>query len=234
MSALTDFFERLRAIVFRSRDERELREELDFHVEMETRERRRTGLDESEARRQSLVALGGIERTREDARDARGTRLLHDALADAAYAARTLARRPGFSIVAVLTLAIGIGGTTAVFSAVDAVLLQPLPYAESGSLVRLYQGYGREIAPHGFVTPVHFAEFRNAVSSFESFAAIYTYSELGADIGSGEAVRRIRILPVSAGYFEVLRTQPSPGSAFTRADEVERVRSRTTSTAVRR
>ncbi len=187
---------------------------------MEARQRRRGGLDDAEARRQALVAMGGIERTREDARDARGTRLLDDTARDVAYALRTLARRPGFTIVAVLTLAIGIGGTTAVFSAVNAVLLQPLPYAEPGRLLRLYQGSGQELAPHGFVTPVHFAEFRSRLSSFEGIAALAIYSDLGADIGTGDAVRRIRILPVSADYFDVLRAEPVIGTAFQRSDEV--------------
>jgi predicted permease len=219
MSVFTDLFERLRAIVFRGREERELQEELRFHVDMETEQQRRAGLDQDEARRRSLVALGGIERTREDARDARGTRLLQDGAGDFLYALRTLARSPGFSIVAILTLAIGIGGTTAVFSAVDAVLIQPLPYAQPGQLVRLYMSYGKEVDARGFVTPVHFLEYRSRMSSLSSTAAVVTYNETGADIGTGDAVRRIRLLPVSAEYFDVLGAQPMLGRAFSRDAE---------------
>lgn len=219
MSALSDMIERLRAFVFRRRDERELAEELQFHLDMEAAQNRRGGMDDAEARRRGLLALGGVERVKEDVRDARGTRLVEDTVGDFRFTLRTLARSPGFAIVAILTLAIGIGGTTAVFSAVDAVLLQPLPYQQPGQLVRLYQNDSTHPDDRGFVTPVHFLEFRSRLSSFEATAAIVTYSETGADIGSGDGVRRIRLLPVSADYFDVVRVRPELGRGFSRDDE---------------
>ena len=128
---------------------------------------------------------------------------LEDSIGDFSYTLRTLLRSPGFAIVAILTLAIGIGGTTAVFSAVDAVLLQPLPYAQPGCLVRLYQSR-INAGERGFVTPVHYVELRNRASSFEAMAAIATYDEVGADIGVGDSVRRVHVLPISADYFNVV------------------------------
>src|SRR5574338_91040 len=104
--------------------------------------------------RRSAVALGGVERIKEDARDARGTRSLHDVSRDVAFAVRTLTRNPGFAMVAILTLAVGIGGTTAVYSAVDAVLLQPLPYQRPEQLVRIYYTDARRRIERGYVTPV--------------------------------------------------------------------------------
>jgi hypothetical protein len=219
MSALSDIVERVRAFVFRRRDERELAEELQFHLDMEAAQNRRGGMDDAEARRRGLLALGGVERVKEDVRDARGTRLVEDTVGDFRFTMRTLARSPGFAIVAILTLAIGIGGTTAVFSAVDAVLLQPLPYQQPGQLVRLYQTDSAHPDDRGFVTPVHFLEFRSRLSSLEATAAIVTYSETGADIGSGDGVRRIRLLPVSADYFDVVRVRPELGRGFSRDDE---------------
>jgi predicted permease len=219
MSVLSDLIERLRALAFRGREERELEEELRFHVEMEAAQNQRRGMREEEARRRGHIALGGIERTKEEVRDARGTRLLQDTLGDFAFACRTLSRSAGFAVVAILTLAIGIGGTTAVYSAVDAVLLKPLPYQKPGQLVRLYQYFKGYPDGRNFVTPVHFLDYRSKVSSFDATAAVLTYDEGGADIGAGEAVRRIRVLQVSADYFEVVRQHPVIGSAFRRENE---------------
>ncbi|MFI5211059.1 MAG: ABC transporter permease, partial [Gemmatimonadales bacterium] len=156
---------------------------------------------------------------KEEVRDARGTRLLEDVSKDFGYAIRTLSRSRGFAIVTILTLAIGIGGTTAVFSAVDAVLLQPLPYQEPGRLVRLYQAWSGDPDQRQFVTPVHYLAFRDQLSSFDGVAAILTYNASGADIGSGDDVRRITLLPTSANYFDVVRVQPSLGRGFRVEDE---------------
>jgi len=218
-SMFSDIVERVRSIIFRARDERELVEELRFHEDMEAEQLMRRGQSPSEARRRSALALGGVERVRDDVRDARGTRLLHDGGRDFGFALRTLARNPGFATVAILTLAVGIGGTTAVFSAVDAVLLQPLPYQQPGQLVRLYYTDTRRKEDRGVVTPVHFLDYRQSMASFGSVAALFLYNETGADIGTGDDVRRIRLLPVSADYFDVVRVQPVIGQAFGRDQE---------------
>ena len=138
---------------------------------------------------------------------------------DLEFAVRTLKRAPGFTVVAILTIAVGIGATTAIVSAVDMALLQPLPYQEPGQLVRLYQNDVLHPADRGFVTPVHFVELRRRLSSFSSFASIYTYDETGADVGTGDAARRIRVLPVSADYFDVVRVPPEVGRAFRPEEE---------------
>lgn len=218
MSILSDLVVRLQTLIFRRREERELDEELRTHLEMEAEHRRTLGQSDGEARRDSLVRFGGVERVKDEVRDARGTSLLDNLAADVSFTVRTLLARPGFSLVAILTLAIGIGGTTAVYSAVDAVLLQPLPYQQPGQLVRLFQNDVRHLDDRGFVTPVHFLEYRK-LSSFESIAGTYTYSETGADIGVGDRARKILTLPVSADYFDVVRVHPEIGAAFRREDE---------------
>ncbi|MEO8448419.1 MAG: ABC transporter permease [Gemmatimonadota bacterium] len=219
MSGFSDFIERLRLLLFRRREERELAEELHFHVDMEADQNRRLGLDETEARRRGRIALGGVEQVKEEVRDARGTRLLEETVGDVAHTIRGLVRSPGFSIVVVLTLAIGIGGTTAVFSAVDAVLLQPLPYQQPGQLVRLYQYYAGKTDDVGFVTPVHYLAYRGRMASFESTAAMFTYHQSGADIGGSERPERIQLLPVSPEYFGVVRVQPRLGRGFQAQEE---------------
>lgn len=219
MSVFSDLIERARALLFKTREERELQEELRFHLDMEAEHNKRAGMNDDEARRRGHIALGGVERTKEDVRDARGTRLFEDLAGDFKFAWRTLSRSPGFAIVAILTLAIGIGGTTAVYSAVDAVLLQPLPYQQSGQLVRLYQYFKGHPEDRGFVTPVHFLAYRTEVNSFESVGGEDTYAETGADFGTSDGVRRIKVLRVSADYFDVVRAQPVLGSPFRRQDE---------------
>src|SRR5215813_12874420 len=166
MSIFSDVVERLRSLVFHNREERELDEELRTHLQMEADYRRRRGQPERDAERGSLIALGGVERVKDEVRDARGARWLHDVTSDVAFGLRTLALNPGFTLVTLATLAIGIGGTTAVFSAVDAVLLQPLPYAQPGQLVRMFQHDSLHPDDRSFVTPVHFYEVRRRVSAF--------------------------------------------------------------------
>lgn len=219
MSFISDFTERARALLFRSREERDLQDELRFHLDMEAEQNRRAGMSDDEAHRRSHAALGGVERTREDVRDARGTRLIEDTAGDFMFAFRTLTRSPAFSIVAILTLAIGIGGTTAVYSAVNAVLLRPLPYQQAGQLVRVYQYFKGNPGQRNFLTPVHFLAYRSEMSSFDAVAGVDTYVESGADVDSGDAVHRIRVLQVSADYFDVVRVHPSLGTVFRRTDE---------------
>lgn len=219
MSVLSDLGARLASIFWRGREERELEEELRFHVDMEADRQRRAGAPADAARRRGLIALGGIERTKEDVRDARGTRVLDDTMRDVAFAARTLARSPAFALVVIVTLALGIGGTTAIFSAVDATLVKPLPYQEPGQLVRLYEGFTGDPSPHNFVSPTMFLWYRERLSSFDHFAAGYTYDDKGADIGAGGHSERIHVLEVTAGYFGALRRPPALGREFDSQEE---------------
>src|SRR6185503_10749588 len=114
-----------------------LDEEILFHIERQTEKNLRAGMAPAEARRRAMVQFGGVERARENTRDQLRFRLVEDALRDFRYGARSLLRAPAFTIAAVLTLALGIGATAAMFSVLNGVLLRPLPYPDQDRLIEL-------------------------------------------------------------------------------------------------
>jgi predicted permease len=166
---------RLRSLCQRSRVERELDEEITFHLEMETQElMTRRGLSRAEAQREARRRFGGVERNKEGCRDARGWVGLETTLRDLRQAARRLAASPGFTGVAVVSLALGIGATSALFSVVDAVLLKPLPYPQADRLVSL-----QELRPTGTSNgnPRRLLDWQGA-QAFAGVAGFYTERQL--------------------------------------------------------
>jgi len=117
--------------------EQQLDRELGFHLEQHTADLVARGYDPQEARRQARLALGGPEQVKEECRDARGTRWLEDLAQDLRYALRSLRQRPGFAAVALLTLALGIGATTVMFTVINGVLFRPLHYRDPDRLFTL-------------------------------------------------------------------------------------------------
>jgi len=142
----------------------EMDEELRFHLEMETKKNLRAGMTPREARRQALVAFGGVERFREQVRHERGVQVVDDSIQDVRYALRQLRKHPGFSLVAILTVALGIGATTTIFSVVSGVVLDPLTFREPGRLVRVW--------PQQSFTKSMLVQFRGEVSFLEGLSGI--------------------------------------------------------------
>ena len=137
---------------------------------------------------------------------------------DVVFGARMLRRQPGFTAVAVIALALGIGANTAIFSVVDAVLWRPLPYPESSALISLGEQRIRENRLHGPVAPADFYDWREGNRTFSAMAAV----EPGpVNISGGSEPERARALTATAGFFDVMGIKPVLGRDFTREEETQ-------------
>ncbi len=206
--------------IFRpGRVERELREEILLHLDMEVQKNLRAGLSEREARRKAMMDFGGVDRFEEQARDARPTRSLENVIADLRQARRRLAQSPGFVAVTILTLAIGIGANTAIFSVVSGVLLHPLPFPESQNLVYINSYFapesGYDFADYAVGSPEYF-DYRDQNNALESVAAVSTEPINIVDgVGDPEIIRAGWVSP---SMFTVLRTPPFLGRTLIEED----------------
>jgi putative ABC transport system permease protein len=136
------------------------------------------------------------------------------------FAFRQLWRNPGFAAAVIATLALGIGGTTAVFSMFQAVLLAPLPYEEPGQLVRFYQQEPGKSATRHYLTGTHFSSLRKEAASFEAVTALANSSESGRDMVVAGRAQRLRVLAVTSDYFHTLRSGPLRSPSFEPEDEL--------------
>jgi putative ABC transport system permease protein len=200
---------RLRTLLRRDQVERELAEELRFHVDQLIAENIAAGMTPDGARAAALRTVGGVAQYEEECRDMRRLSLLEDLWKDVRYAARVLRRAPAFTVVAVLTLALGIGATTAIFSVVNGVLLKPLPFAEPERLV----GVWHQRANHGRAT---YFTYRDNQQVFQDIGA-WDGTKLTIT-GRGEP-ERVEALAVSQATLPLLGVRPARGRLFSQEDD---------------
>jgi predicted permease len=207
---------RIAGVFTGQRADEELREELQAHLEMETAENIRRGMPPGEARRQALIASGGLTQAADAVRDRRGLPWIESIAADVRYALRALRHAPAFTAVVVLTLALGIGANTAIFSVVRGVLLKPLPHRDGDRLVYLRQSMdGPGGADIGFSIP-EVTDFRNGA---RSLGGIAEFSPWTLTLQGEEGAARIEVGLVTGNYFEVMGLSPVLGRLTAPSDD---------------
>ena len=229
----TDLILRLRALVRHGHAEGELDEELRFHMEMEARKRRAEGLTDEEARVAARARFGGADLVREECRDVRGLTLLENLARDVRYGARMLCKTPGFTAIAVLSLAIGIGANTAVFSLLDTVLLRMLPVRNPEQLVVAKWGAHADLSlsatwstggtdvdglqTHNVFSWAIFSEMR---SHSRALSDVMGFSPLGpVNAAVGNQAMSTGAMVVSGNYFQALGVSTIVGRPITADDD---------------
>ncbi len=227
----SDLLFRLRALFRRSAVDGELDEELRFHIDQQVEKHLRTGMTREEAERQTRLQFGGLSQVKEDCRDTRGLTFLETTVYDARYAVRQLGKTPVFTLTVVLTLALGIGANAAIFTLVNAVLLQNLPVADPKALIRVgdradccqYSGPNSE-GDYSMFSTDSYEQMRRNTPEFEELAAMQAGFENRPVVmrrdGVHEAAKPRMGEFVSGNYFRMFGLQPAVGRLLSDADDV--------------
>jgi putative ABC transport system permease protein len=208
----SDLLFRLRALFRRDAMDAEMDEELRAHFENHVEKLVASGLSREEALRRARIEFGGYEQLKEDCRDARGVSLIETLFQDLRYALRMLRNSPVFTAVAILTLALGVGANTAIFSVVDSVLLRPLPYQNPAGLVMVWENDSQHPNPHNTVSPPDFLDWQSRNSVFAEMSALF---DQRVNFTGNGLPQEVVIQDVSANFFSVLGVRPILGPGFT-------------------
>jgi len=210
----------VRALLRKSEMDRELDEELRHHIEQQTEQNIRLGMVPEEARNTARKAFGGVELAKEQSRDARGVRWLEDLVHDLRHGVRILIKNPGFTLIAALTLALGIGANTAIFSVVNSVLINPFPYPSGNRLTTLYQKHPIDLpgllpidtAPSGI-----FSDWR---AQQQSFSEMFGFTISSAGFTGAKGAELLTGVAATARFFETLGVKPMLGRGFLPEEEI--------------
>jgi putative ABC transport system permease protein len=202
---------RWRALRHRDEADGELDAELRYHLEREAEQNVRAGMSPEEARTAALRAFGGLSQAREQCREARGVRVFEDLWLDLRYAARTLLKSPAFTLAAVITIALGVGANTAVFSLVNALLLRPLPYDEAGRLIWIWGDNRQQGVSQGYLFPGDIADFGRQSTLLESVAA---WTTVPINLVGETRSERLEGILVSPNFFRTLGVRVAVGRDF--------------------
>jgi len=216
---MSDLLYRLRALVRRGAMERELDDELRFHLERETEKLVQSGLSRGDATRQARLAFGGVERIKDDARDTRGIAWLDVMTQNLRYAIRGVRAKPGFTAAVVLTLGLGIGANAAMFGIVDRLLFRTPEYLRDPSTVnRVFISYttrGRETTDNSF----EYTRYADIARWTTSFSAAAAFAQRPLAVGTGIDAHETPVATVSASYFGFFDARPALGRFFLAAED---------------
>ena len=221
MSGIRESWHRLRTMIGRDRVESGLNEEIRFHIDQQTDKYIRSGMDPLEARRQALIKFGGVERIKEHTRDEFRANLLEDFVRDLRYGIRGLRRTPGFTLVASLTLALGIGANTAIFSVVNTVLLKPLGYPQPDRLVFVWERNAAIGKDRDLVAPPNYLDWKSRNAVFEHLGAYRVGGYALSGHGEPESLTAVML---SSSLFRALGVEAALGRTFTDEEESKRER----------
>ena len=214
---LTDLLRRWRALTHKDELDEELNEEMRFHLEQDIEQNLLSGMTREDARYAALRSFGGVDQSQEECRSARGVGLIDNVVRDISYSVRVLFKSYAFTIVVVLTLALGIGANTAIFSFANGILLRPLPYPQSDRLAVLEEIAVKENSNSIGVAYPNFLDWREQNTVFEGIAVHFGTSRFAMTAGGSPS--EIRGSRVSYGLFEVLRVSPILGRTFTENED---------------
>lgn len=213
MSVWSGLRARLRALLHRRTADGELVAEIQFHLELETEKNVRLGMAPDEARRLAVAHFGGVQSVREAHRDVRRLQWIEDALSDARFATRTLRRAPALTAAAIVTIALGIGANVAIFSAVNAVVLRPLPFPAQDRLVVIGENNPEKHWQMNYAAPANLLDWRVGVSDFQDVMAYYEGVNNTVLTGRGDP-QVLRMSMVTGNFFSTLGVRPALGRAF--------------------
>jgi predicted permease len=216
MKSLKRFFSRLSSLASRRAQDERLREEIEGHIALQTAENLRAGLSRVEARRQALLKFGGVEAIKQDYRAKRGLPFIENVIQDIRFAFRSLRRTPGLTAFVVITLALGIGMTSATFSMVDALIFRPYPVPHPSSIVTLVST--THDSPFDDFSYREYLDIRDKTTSYVGVVANADMEAVGFSAEAGTTPRIKGGMMVSGNYFHVLGVEPRLGRGF-RQDE---------------
>lgn len=202
----------------RDRLDRDMDEELRAHIELRVADLIAQGMSPEDAARRARIEFGGRENYKEECRDTRTANIVHDVVADVRYGWRMLRRAPGFSVIAVLTLSLGIGANAAMFSAVDAVLLRAFPYRHPNQLVAVWESDPEVQGFLGARLPVRLKSFLRWKQQAKSFEDLAVFTSEGRNIGGVQIPERVECGEASANFFPMLGVKPELGRGFLPGD----------------